>query len=110
MRRRGMGVSADGQGGGGRADATVDIYILDTGVNVDHHDFQGRAKWGYVAPRYLKVDGSGHGTHGELTAGVTAGSAQSSRRPRRGQDVRDRQGVQHYRVQGHGGRWIWLSR
>lgn len=47
------------------ADVAVDIYIIDTGVNVEHKEFGGRAKWGWVAPLYAKKDGNGHGTHGE---------------------------------------------
>jgi len=42
----------------------VDVYVVDTGINVAHEDFEGRAVWGYTAPRGDQdVDGNGHGTH-----------------------------------------------
>lgn len=37
----------------------VDIYIVDTGINVDHVDFEGRAKWGFTID--VKEDKDGHG-------------------------------------------------
>lgn len=46
----------------------VDIYIVDSGVNVDHKEFQGRARWGFVAPGYGRQDKLGHGTHGKFEA------------------------------------------
>ncbi|KAF3939360.1 Cerevisin [Dactylella cylindrospora] len=55
----------------------VDIYILDTGINHRHKDFNGRAKLGYVAPSLLNdpnegsEDLNGHGTHCAGTAGST---------------------------------------
>ncbi|KAK0655899.1 subtilisin-like serine protease [Cercophora newfieldiana] len=48
-----------GEGGEG-----VDAYVIDTGTNIDHVDFEGRAKWGKTVPQGdADVDGNGHGTH-----------------------------------------------
>jgi len=39
-------------------------YILDTGVYIEHNDFEGRAKWGYNAVGDGRnSDYNGHGTH-----------------------------------------------
>ncbi|QLQ82215.1 hypothetical protein HG537_0G04700 [Torulaspora globosa] len=49
----------DDEGGKG-----VTSYVIDTGINVDHKDFGGRAKWGKTVPLNDEdVDGNGHGTH-----------------------------------------------
>lgn len=49
--------SADGGDG-------VDVYVIDTGTNIDHVDFEGRAHWGKTIPADDEdVDGNGHGTH-----------------------------------------------
>ncbi|KAK5371186.1 proteinase B [Exophiala xenobiotica] len=49
--------SADGGEG-------VDAYVIDTGTNIDHVDFEGRANWGKTIPAGDEdVDGNGHGTH-----------------------------------------------
>jgi cerevisin len=51
------------QGGEG-----VDAYVIDTGVNIDHVEFEGRASWGKTIPQNdVDEDGNGHGTH---TAGT----------------------------------------
>ncbi|KAK1768674.1 peptidase S8/S53 domain-containing protein [Phialemonium atrogriseum] len=42
----------------------VDVYVIDTGTNVDHVDFEGRARWGKTIPANDEdIDGNGHGTH-----------------------------------------------
>ncbi|ATY62398.1 serine protease [Cordyceps militaris CM01] len=42
----------------------VDAYVIDTGTNTEHVDFEGRAQWGYTAPEGdADEDGNGHGTH-----------------------------------------------
>ena len=49
----------DDEGGKG-----VTAYVIDTGTNVDHVDFEGRAAWGKTIPdNDQDVDGNGHGTH-----------------------------------------------
>jgi cerevisin len=54
--------------GGGEG---VDVYVIDTGTNVDHVDFEGRAKWGKTIPANdADEDGNGHGTH---CSGTVAG-------------------------------------
>lgn len=42
----------------------VDVYVIDTGINVAHEEFQGRASWGKTIPQNdVDEDGNGHGTH-----------------------------------------------
>ncbi|OQE24941.1 hypothetical protein PENFLA_c009G00055 [Penicillium flavigenum] len=42
----------------------VDAYVIDTGTNVKHVDFEGRANWGKTIPQGdADEDGNGHGTH-----------------------------------------------
>lgn len=54
----------------------VTVYVVDTGIQVDHPDFGGRARWGVTIPdNSSNVDEQGHGTHvagtiGSLTYGV----------------------------------------
>ena len=39
-------------------------YIIDTGVNIKHEEFEGRAHWGATIPTGDEdEDGNGHGTH-----------------------------------------------
>ena len=40
------------------------MYVVDTGVYVDHEEFEGRARWGKTIPQGDQdIDGNGHGTH-----------------------------------------------
>ncbi|KAF2274056.1 vacuolar serine protease [Westerdykella ornata] len=56
--------SADGGEG-------VDVYVIDTGTNIKHVDFEGRAHWGKTIPQGdADEDGNGHGTH---CSGTVAG-------------------------------------
>ncbi|KHO01340.1 subtilisin-like serine protease PR1H [Metarhizium album ARSEF 1941] len=42
----------------------VDAYVIDTGTNIEHVDFEDRAKWGATIPSGdADEDGNGHGTH-----------------------------------------------
>ncbi|KAJ5517934.1 hypothetical protein LT330_009927 [Penicillium expansum] len=42
----------------------VDAYVIDTGTNTKHVDFEGRATWGKTIPQGdADEDGNGHGTH-----------------------------------------------
>jgi cerevisin len=42
----------------------VDAYVIDTGTNIEHVDFEGRANWGKTVPQGdADEDGNGHGTH-----------------------------------------------
>ncbi|KAJ5802085.1 uncharacterized protein N7503_004535 [Penicillium pulvis] len=49
----------------------VVIYGVDTGIDISHSDFGGRAKWGTNTVDNDNTDGNGHGTH---TASTAAGS------------------------------------
>lgn len=58
----------DTEGGKG-----VTAYVIDTGVNVDHEEFGGRATWGSTIPAGdSDTDGNGHGTHCAGTIGSQA--------------------------------------
>lgn len=54
----------------------VTAYVVDTGIKIEHDEFEGRASWGQSIPfPHLKLDGHGHGTHcagiiGSKTYGV----------------------------------------
>lgn len=42
----------------------VNSYILDTGINIDHEQFEGRSSWGITVPTNdNEFDNNGHGTH-----------------------------------------------
>lgn len=43
----------------------VDVYVIDTGINFEHNEFDNhRARWGKTIPRGdVDEDGNGHGTH-----------------------------------------------
>nr|CAG8457694.1 2193_t:CDS:2 [Entrophospora candida]CAG8480997.1 11974_t:CDS:2 [Entrophospora candida] len=54
-----------------RAGRGTVVYVIDTGINIDHDDFEGRASWGVTVPDGDEdIDGHGHGTH---VAGTIAG-------------------------------------
>lgn len=45
-------------------------YVIDTGVNIKHEEFEGRAVWGATIPTGDEdEDGNGHGTHVAGTIG-----------------------------------------
>ncbi|CAG8466919.1 1030_t:CDS:2 [Ambispora gerdemannii] len=49
----------------------VDVYVVDTGININHVDFEGRARWGLNAvPDTVDNDLLGHGT---FVAGIIGG-------------------------------------
>lgn len=49
----------NGDGGEG-----VDVYVIDTGINIEHEEFEGRARWGRTVPMNDEdEDGNGHGSH-----------------------------------------------
>lgn len=59
----------------------VDIYVVDTGINIEHVVFGGRARHGFTAADFNgnTTDGAGHGTHvagtaGGATLGVASGA------------------------------------
>jgi len=42
----------------------VTAYVIDTGINIKHVEFEGRARWGKTIPQNdVDEDGNGHGTH-----------------------------------------------
>ncbi|KAF9570924.1 serine protease [Mortierella alpina] len=46
----------------------IDVYVIDTGINIHHIDFEGRARWGITTvPGAPNTDDNGHGT---FVAGV----------------------------------------
>lgn len=48
----------------------VTAYIVDTGINISHEDFEGRAVWGKTIPQGDRdEDGNGHGSHVAGTVG-----------------------------------------
>jgi len=49
----------------------VDAYVIDTGINIKHTDFGGRAIWGANYVDSNNVDCNGHGTHVAGTIGGT---------------------------------------
>jgi cerevisin len=59
----------------------VTAYVVDTGVNIEHTEFEGRAVWGQTIPEGDEdVDGNGHGSHVAGTiAGKTYGVAKKAK-------------------------------
>lgn len=59
----------------------VDVYVIDTGINIRHRDFEGRASWGTTIPAFDEdIDGNGHGTHcAGVIGGRTFGIAKKAR-------------------------------
>ncbi|KAF7731254.1 serine protease [Apophysomyces ossiformis] len=56
----------DGNGGEG-----VKVFVIDTGINIQHNDLEGRASWGVTIPDGVAdEDDNGHGSH---CAGTIAG-------------------------------------
>jgi subtilisin family serine protease len=53
------------------AGSGVDAYIIDTGININHNDFGGRAIWGANFVDSNNQDCNGHGTHVAGTVGGT---------------------------------------
>src|SRR6267142_4502469 len=42
----------------------VDVYVIDTGININHTEFERRASWGRTVPADdTDEDNNGHGTH-----------------------------------------------
>ena len=47
----------------------VVAYVIDTGIYIEHSEFEGRAKFGFDATGDGPADGNGHGTHVAGTIG-----------------------------------------
>ncbi|KAJ5383773.1 alkaline serine protease [Penicillium concentricum] len=50
------------------AGAGIVVYSVDTGIDIEHSDFGGRAEWGTNTADSDDTDGNGHGTHTSSTA------------------------------------------
>ncbi|KAI9292282.1 subtilisin-like protease [Neoconidiobolus thromboides FSU 785] len=49
--------------------SNVNVYVIDTGININHPEFEGRAKWGKTFSDSDDIDDNGHGTHVAGTVG-----------------------------------------
>jgi len=52
-----------------RAGQNVNVYIVDTGIYIQHNDFAGRARYGANFVDNVETDQNSHGTHCAGTAG-----------------------------------------
>ncbi|KAF9897081.1 serine protease, partial [Lobosporangium transversale] len=51
----------------------ITVFVIDTGINTKHKEFEGRASWGATIPMGdADIDGNGHGTHCAGTIGSAA--------------------------------------
>ena len=50
----------------------VTAYVFDSGINIEHDDFEGRASYGFDATGEGEVDLDGHGTH---VSGILGGKS-----------------------------------
>jgi len=49
--------------------ASVDVYVMDSGIEIRHPEFEGRATWGVNTSDRIDRDCNGHGTHVAGTVG-----------------------------------------
>lgn len=55
------------------------VYVIDTGIYIEHNEFGGRARWGTNTVDQKVTDGNGHGTHCAGTiGGATYGMAKNA--------------------------------